>query len=374
MVVTKRNNFINDGDLSESTSLVNLLDRHNTESDEEAHILKHSPFYSEDNFVKMLSKHEGLCILDLNIQNIYAKFDEFESFVERVTQTNPISAICLNECWINEQSDLSLVQLRNYNMFYQSGSRVGHGHCGLVIYVHEQYQCKEITLNQESSNWDYLCIEFSHCNPNSKKYMLCNMYRIPGGTVDELNEFTEEFSSLLTLIKRMRLSAFICGDSNINLLQISNNQHFSTFFENVTSKGFFPRITLPTRLALSGNSNTLIDNIWTNILEENVNSKSGILINDISDHKMIFTYQEHSVSKEESSNYIDIEVQNNTSIGKFITELTSLNIYDQLEKSDNGNSQENYDIFSSMLEFAKDKHLKKNELNSIKKNIKNLNG
>ena len=54
---------------------------------------------------------------------------------------------------------------------------------------------------------------------------------------------------------------------------------------------FFPRITLPT--SIQNTSHTLIDNIFSNNIEDGLKSKSGILINDISDHKIIFTYEEN---------------------------------------------------------------------------------
>ena len=41
-MVVQRNRFINDDDLSESTSLMHLLDRHDEEITEEANILKNS--------------------------------------------------------------------------------------------------------------------------------------------------------------------------------------------------------------------------------------------------------------------------------------------------------------------------------------------
>ena len=63
-MVVPRNRFINDDDLSESTSLMHLLDRHDEEITEEANILKHSPFYSEQKFINILKK-VGLCVLDL---------------------------------------------------------------------------------------------------------------------------------------------------------------------------------------------------------------------------------------------------------------------------------------------------------------------
>ena len=51
------------------------------------------------------------------------------------------------------------------------------------------------------------------------------------------------------------------------------------------SSGFHPKIALPTRI--TDTSNTLIDNILTNVYDDK--HVSGILINKISDHQPIFT-------------------------------------------------------------------------------------
>ena len=67
----------------------------------------------------------------------------------------------------------------------------------------------------------------------------------------------------------------------------------------------FSKITLPTRL--QGASHTLIDNIWSSNMDENPLSKSGILINDISDHKMIFTYIENTAYVEIFKKFIKTE-------------------------------------------------------------------
>ena len=106
--------------------------------------------------------------------------------------------------------------------------------------------------------------------------------------IEEIDIFIEEFEIFLTIIKRYKKSAFICGDFNINLLEINNNRHFNTHFDSIIAKGFFPRITLPTRIQAS--SCTLIDNILTNNIDETAQSKSVLLVNDISDHKIICTY------------------------------------------------------------------------------------
>ena len=81
-------------------------------------------------------------------------------------------------------------------------------------------------------------------------------------------------------------------------------QHYNNFYDCVTEKSFFPQITLPTRI--QNESYTLIDNIFTNDIEKSIKSKSGILINDISDHKIIFTFQENLSYIEKTEKYIYI--------------------------------------------------------------------
>ena len=52
-----RNRFIDDVDLSISTSLTHLLDRHDTDKYfDEVNIIKHSPYYSEGQFIKLLTQ------------------------------------------------------------------------------------------------------------------------------------------------------------------------------------------------------------------------------------------------------------------------------------------------------------------------------
>ena len=51
---------------------------------EETPILKHSPFYSENQFIDIIARDTGLSILDLNICNIFTKFEELELFIQRI--------------------------------------------------------------------------------------------------------------------------------------------------------------------------------------------------------------------------------------------------------------------------------------------------
>ena len=124
-------------------------------------------------------------------------------------------------------------------MFFQRGNRVGHGHCGLITYIHESFLSKEIAIENVHTSWDYLCVQLSHTSPNSRKYLLCNVYRLPCYLSEDINLFTIEFSNFLRSVKHINPSVFICGDFNINLLLISSNRHFADYFDNVISTGLF---------------------------------------------------------------------------------------------------------------------------------------
>ena len=349
------NQFIDDDNLTDKSSLIHLLDRHDADDCDEIPLLKHSPFYSENQFTSLLNKKYGLCILDMNIANAFTKFDELEAFIYRVNKGNPISVICLNECWLSEIRDGSNLNLTNYNLFNQIGKCPGHSHCGLLIYVHEDYKCNELIINQMTTGWEYLCIEISHNSPNSRKYIISNIYRPPEKYIEELDIFIEEFEIFLTIIKHYKKSAFICGDFNINLLEINNNRHFNTYFDSIIAKGFFPIITLPTRIEAS--SCTLIDNILTNNIDETAQSKSGLLVNDITDHKIIFTYLINNSHKIKMEKFIKIEKNDRVSMESFAGELKNLNIYDKMNKNINCCPQDNYEVFASLVKFAKEKHL-----------------
>ena len=126
-----------------------------------------------------------------------------------------------------------------------------------------------------------------------KKFIVSNIYRPPERYVVELDLFISEFSHFMDSLRGLNRSSFICGDFNINLLDINSKEHVNEYFESICSRGFFPKITLPTRIQPP--SFSLIDNILTNDIDKTNNSTSGLLINDLSDHKIIFTFHKNKV-------------------------------------------------------------------------------
>ena len=74
------------------------------------------------------------------------------------------------------------------------------------------------------------------------------------------------------------------GDYNINILNSHSHQPTNEFINLITSNSLSPLISKPTRITSS--TATLIDNIFTNNLELDMNS--GILYTDLSDHLPVF--------------------------------------------------------------------------------------
>ena len=153
--------------------------------------------------------------------------------------TNPISAICLQECWLNDIDNVTMFNLDGYELFSQP-NQCAHG--GLIIYVHKQFAANALTnIKVQSAGWEYLCVQLSHQKARSKQYILFNIYRTPNEIVDDLNTFTNELSFLLVKVKNLKHSAYLCGDCNINLLKVKINRHYCSYFDDVVSNRFFSK-------------------------------------------------------------------------------------------------------------------------------------
>ena len=74
--------------------------------------------------------------------------------------------------------------------YFQRGNRIGHGHCGLITYIHETFLSKEIAIENVHTSWDYLRIQLSHTSSNSRRYLLCNVYRLLCYLSEDINMFT----------------------------------------------------------------------------------------------------------------------------------------------------------------------------------------
>ena len=147
----------------------------------------------------------------------------------------------------------------------------------------EKFQVKQLNLRNSSVLWESLFLEVTLAD--GKKIIIGDIYRAPREEVNIITTFIVELSHILTLLNRIKLPVYLCGDYNINLLKMHEKNSYEEFFETMLVHSYLPNITLPTRL--TDTSNTLIDNVFANSAK--FEAVSGILINNISDHQAIFT-------------------------------------------------------------------------------------
>ena len=345
-----RNKFIDDDELSESTSLTHLLNGEDNTDCDDINVIKHSPYFTESDFYKLHSSKGSFSVMSLNCQSINAKFDEFQLFINRINKFNPIGAICLQETWTSESDDISLYEISNYNLFHRGKLCCNHG--GLFIYVHNIFKAEPTHFDFSCTNWEGYCVKLTQSQPYTKHYTIANVYRPPYDGANEFALFHEEFTVFLNTLPSTG-HTYICGDFNINLLKIHTKPNYNTFLEIMLAHSFYPKITLPTRIC--DTSSTLIDQIYTNTI--NNQDISGIFTSHISDHQAIFTSTNTGLLKYGEKQYIHIETKDDASLNKFINELKNLDIVGKLNREANADPNHNYEILTQQLQHAKQKHL-----------------
>ena len=107
---------------------------------------------------------------------------------------------------------------------------------------------------------------------------------MPNGLVSDITTFNEEFTETLDILHNKRTPTYLCGVFNIDILKIHQKPNYCTFYDNLISSGYLPRISLLTRL--TDHNAILIDNIFSTVLDDH---KSGVIVNTISDHQMRYT-------------------------------------------------------------------------------------
>ena len=171
-------------------------------------------------------------------------------------------------------------------------------------------------------------------------------------STSHLTDFIDYFTQKLSTLNTSE-TTFACGDFNISLLSLNNNEHHNAYLEGILSSGFLPTITLPTRLS---NKSTLIDNIFV-IKQEKLNF-AGILNNVISDHQAIVN-DLNVVLPPQRTVYVTIFSNSEHSIQRFKNDFECKNIYERLNKDLNADPNENYAMLEAAITESMNAHLEK---------------
>ena len=223
---------------------------------------------------KFSEKH--LNILHLNIRSILSdsKFEEFQLFLKSVDIR--WHAICLSETWLTDEM-IPLRQLDGYTGYFNN--RNGKIGGGVAIYLNNQYiqHSSQIMLHDTSLETIFIRCQLS----SSLEIIVGQTYKPPSM---ESARFIEEFSKCLEKLDQMRKTTILCGDFNIDLFALLDDNQCQDFFNAMTSFGYLPMISKTTRF--SDSKQSLIDNIFCNNIE--FVTKSGIIYDDTTDHYPVF--------------------------------------------------------------------------------------
>ncbi len=343
----------------ETNSLLHKIDPYpeEYEENEEPIIIDHSSYYDIENLISVMKKNKKqFSIFSTNIESINAKIDDLKIFIHMLQEENvEFSAICIQEAWKAKGSDFSSFGIDGYTLISQGYSKLASYKGGLIIYLNEKYDYTSKLKIDNFENWEGQFIKVKKGNFLAKPVILGNIYRRPLETIRDYQEFIDQSKPYLKKIDSSNSDVAICGDFNVDLLEINNKSAVSDVFDMFTEFSFFPKITMPTRF--SRKRGTLIDNVYCKITDNTLNTTSGITVRKLSDHQGYFTFINNSIIKDHDSKYITITKQSEECMERFKNQLqTSLNT-EQLTDNPNTNPNINYNTLHTLIQNAKNKHM-----------------
>ena len=263
-----------------------------------------------DSLKRLISNNNNIfSVLSLNIQSINAKFSELETLVEELHNVQfKFNVICLQECWISDQTDACIFQIPGYDCVAQGKSSSERG--GLITYVDNLFEFEVRQSINEYELWEGQIIQVKG-GCLRKEIIVGNIYRPPRTFVQALDN--------------TNLNIVLGGDFNINLLKINESETCCEFFDLLTSQSLFPNITLPTRLTNGGG--TLIDNLFCKMNKSLKKNTAGILLNQLSDHLPCFTLLETDRVHNSKPKFTRIFKQNDDAIQQIKNEINSFELH-----------------------------------------------
>lgn len=308
-------------------------------------------------------------VLTLNIQSINAKFNNLFPVINNLAASGSyFGAICLQETWLDEKCDLSLLQIPGYKLIHQGKKCSKHG--GLIIYLDSKYLYKLRNLYSSSDIWEGLFIDVT--GPGlSGPITIGNIYRPPRGNNNNssIQSFLTEISPVIESLQNKNGLTILAGDFNINLLQINEREKFAEFFDLMCTNNFLPKVTLPTRF--SARSGSLIDQIFCKTPStDNSSFLSSIIISKISDHLPCVLSLNILKPTQKRPKFIFRRVQNAESIKNFRDELFNMNITSSLNKNLMSDPNIDYSLYENIVGACFAKHFPKKRVKVNKYNHK----
>ena len=308
-------------------------------------------YHCSDSFNDLIkNKQSDLSIIHFNSRSLTKNMDQITDYLK--TLNNTFDILAFSETWLNKNKvSSSLINIEGYHFVHDDRSHKRGGGVGLFISDKLNFTVRNDIKLPNSTEYDSLFVEI---NSTPKNLIIGIAYRPPDSP---FHPFTDHLSTTIDKINNEHKPAFICGDFNIDLLKVQSHNSTNDFINTLYTGSFYPLINKPTRVTTK--SSTLIDNIFTNILDLKITP--GILYNDITDHFPIFQIlntnnNNKNKNKINNNNYITKRKININNISSLGTELSQTD-WNNVLQSDSAN--ESYNNFISKFTDLYNKHLPK---------------
>ena len=141
-------------------------------------------------------------MLSLNAQCINARSDGLLLLLEGAKKQNMyFHAICIQESWLTDDSDLSSFQITGYQCISQGKICSSHG--GLITYIHENYLATSISVNNTSQIFEGQFILVKDIEYDNE-IVIGNKYRPPYGNngKENIGSFISELDPVRSNISK----------------------------------------------------------------------------------------------------------------------------------------------------------------------------
>ena len=182
--------------------LLNAKNNDQAINNDEIEIIKYSPYFDEIKLKnEFKDKTDTFKVLSLNCESINAKFDQLVIKLKQLACCGiEFSVICLQETWLSNTSDLSLLTIEGFNLISQGRKCTTRG--GLMIYIKEDLKFKELKLDNNSDIWEVQFVEIFTEHIHLKIIIIGNIYRPPRDINANYQQFIDEFTPTLDILAK----------------------------------------------------------------------------------------------------------------------------------------------------------------------------
>ena len=209
--------------------------------------------------------------MHVNIRSLPKNFDALQQFILNL-DTKP-HVILITETWLDNSLSSSYA-LDCYCLITSSQPEIRGK--GTAMYINSSLAYSRRS-DLESNIHQYQSVFIEIKTSSNRNIILGSAYRSPSFPVIQFVDYLEQTLEKINCEHKLCL---LGGDMNVDILKHDVDDICSSFVTSLASLGFFPCISLPTRI--TSHSATLIDNFFCN--DPSFVKSPAVLVHDISDH------------------------------------------------------------------------------------------